>query len=208
MLILVALIAQFRTTIEPMAELPPTAAWRLVEAHEGFEVVFLRSDDDGLRIDGHSTGVEEGETWAFSYSLSLDPGWATRFARVRARTLAGEHETLLAGDGAGEWQVDGEPASAIAGCLDVDLEGSAFTNALPVHRLGLEVGARAEAPAAYVRAAGLAVERLEQTYARLEDRDGHSRYDYASPRFGYEGMLTYDEHGLVLEYPGIAVRAG
>jgi uncharacterized protein len=151
-----------------MAELPPTAAWRLVDAHDGFEVVFLRQAADGIWIAGHSTGVEA--------------------------------------DGTGGWRVDGFLAPHLAGCLDVDLEGSALTNALPVQRLGLEVGARAEAPAAYVRAAGLGVERLEQTYARLEDRDGHPRYDYASPRFEYEGVLTYDQHGLVLEYPGIAVR--
>jgi hypothetical protein len=38
-----------------------------------------------------------------------------------------------------------------------------MTNALPVHRIALPAGAPADAPAAYVRAAGLAVERLEQT---------------------------------------------
>jgi hypothetical protein len=190
-----------------MAELPAFAAWRLVDAHEGFEVVFLDADPDGYRVHGHSTGVEEGEAWGFSYSLTLDAGWATRSARVRSRTTSGDRETALEADGAGEWRVDGEPAPAIAGCLDVDLEGSAFTNALPIQRLALAVGERAAAPAAYVRALDLSVERLEQTYARLEDDGRRQRYDYASPRFEYEGVLTYDEHGLVLEYPGIAVRA-
>jgi uncharacterized protein len=189
-----------------MAELPPTAAWRLVDAHDGFEVVFLRQAADGIWIAGHSTGVEAGEAWSIGYELALTPSWTTRTAQVRGRSAAGTHEVRLEADGTGGWRVDGFLAPHLAGCLDVDLEGSALTNALPVQRLGLEVGARAEAPAAYVRAAGLGVERLEQTYARLEDRDGHPRYDYASPRFEYEGVLTYDQHGLVLEYPGIAVR--
>jgi hypothetical protein len=57
-----------------------------------------------------------------------------------------------------------------------------------------------------VRAPGLDVERLDQSYARLEDAHEHSRYDYAAPSFGYTGQLTYDESGLVLEYPRIAVR--
>lgn len=190
-----------------MADLPEFAAWRLVDAHDGFEVVFLRSDDNGVRIDGQSTGVERGEVWALSYSLELDAAWATRSARVRGRTASGERETVLEGDGAGAWLVDGAPAPDLDGCRDVDLEGSALTNALPVHRLALAVGARADAPAAYVRAAGLSVERLAQTYARLEDDGDDTRYAYASPGFEYEGVLTYDEHGLVLEYPGIAVRA-
>jgi hypothetical protein len=75
-----------------------------------------------------------------------------------------------------------------------------------VHRLGLELGRRAEAPAAYVRAPSLRVERLEQSYVRLEDDGERQRYAYASPRFNYEDELTYDEHGLVLDYPGIATR--
>ena len=189
-----------------MPDLPRFAAWRLVEAHEGFEVVFLHQETDGVRIAGHSTGVEEGEPWSIAYELVLAPDWTTRTAQMTGRSTAGVHEVRLEADGGGGWLVDAAPAPHLDGILDVDLEGSAVTNALPIHRLGLEVGARAEAPAAYVRAAGLGVERLEQTYVRLEDRDGRPRYDYASPRFEYEGVLTYDEHRLVLEYPGIAAR--
>jgi len=55
---------------------------------------------------------------------------------------------------------------------------------------------------------GLAVERLEQTYARKPDDAARQRYDYAAPAFGFEARLVYDECGLVLDYPGIAVRAG
>ena len=83
-----------------------------------------------------------------------------------------------------------------------------MTNALPAHRLALPAGGRAEAPAAYVRASSLAVERLEQTYQRAEDEAGCQRYDYAAPAFGFTCRLGYDQSGLVLDYPGIAVRAG
>jgi hypothetical protein len=57
-----------------------------------------------------------------------------------------------------------------------------------------------------VRAPDLRVERLEQRYARLEDDGEHSRYDYAAPDLGFTSELVYDEFGLVLDYPGIAVR--
>ena len=190
-----------------MVEVPEVAAWRLVDAHVGFEVVFMRREGDGYRVDGHSTGVEEGEAWGVQYSVALDGSWTTRSARVVARSIASVAEVVLEADGVGGWTVDGNPATELAGCLDVDLEGSAFTNAFPVHRLGLELGRRAEAPAAYVRAPSLRVERLEQSYVRLEDDGERQRYSYASPRFDYEDELTYDEHGLVLDYPGIAARA-
>lgn len=96
------------------------------------------------------------------------------------------------------------PAPQLAGCLDVDLESSVFTNALPVHRLRLQDGQRADAPAVYVRALDLAVERLEQSYLRAGSEGAHGRYDYSAPRFDYTGQLIYDSYGLLLDYPGIA----
>jgi hypothetical protein len=99
------------------------------------------------------------------------------------------------------------PHSKLDGCLDVDLEASAMTNAFPAHRLGLEVGERLSAPAAYVRALDLSIERLEQTYERLPDEEGREVYDYESPAFDFRCQLTYDESGLVVSYPGIAVRS-
>jgi hypothetical protein len=105
------------------------------------------------------------------------------------------------------WRVDGEAASHLDGCLDVDLESSAMTNALPVHRLGLRVGARAPSAAAYVRALDLSVGRLDQDYLRCTDEGRHHRYDYAAPVFDFGCRLVYDESGLVLDYPGIAIRA-
>jgi hypothetical protein len=77
---------------------------------------------------------------------------------------------------------------------------------LPVLRLGLHVGQRANAPAVYLRALDLRVERLEQRYARLELDGERSRYDYAAPDLDFRCVLVYDEFGLVLDYPGIAVR--
>ena len=61
-------------------------------------------------------------------------------------------------------------------------------------------------PVAYVRALDLGVERLEQDYVRVHDDGSHQRYDYASPGLDFECRLVYDPSGLVLEYPGIALR--
>ncbi len=144
--------------------------------------------------------------WAIRYSIVLAPIWLTRSAHITGWSEAGRHELRLEADGSGAWRVDGRPAPHLDGLYDVDLEASACTNALPVNRLALEVGARADAPAAYVRAPGLEVERLEQTYARLQDDGPRRRYDYAAPRFDFAAVLVCDESGLVLDYPGLAVR--
>jgi uncharacterized protein len=181
------------------AELPPAAAWRLLEAHEGFETVLFRQEADVVQFEGYSAGVEEGVAWGFRYELEVDSAWATRSVRISS---SGGRELQLDGDGVGSWLVDGHPAPHLEGVLDVDLEGSACTNCLPIRRLAPAVGERIEAPTAYVRAGELRVERLAQRYRRLDS----GRYDYESPDHGFRAVLAYDEHGLILDYPGIAVR--
>lgn len=187
-------------------ELPPFAAWRHRDGRDGFEVVFLHTTTDRHRVEGHTTAIEGGQAWAVHYSIVVDGDWATQTAHVVARSSLGRRELRLEADGNGAWLVDDHPAPQLAGCLDVDLESSAFTNALPVHRLRLRDGQRADAPAVYVRALDLVVERLEQSYLRTGSEGENERYDYSAPRFDYSGQLVYDSFGLLLDYPGIAER--
>jgi hypothetical protein len=191
-----------------MEGFPAAASWRHLGAREGFESLFPVRAVGGWRLEGWTAAVEEGVAWGVRYAIVLDDRGRAREARVECRHEGGTHEVALEGDGRGGWLVDGAPAPHLDGCLDVDLEASAFTNAFPVRRLALAVGDGAEAPAAWVRAPGLAVERLEQRYARLPDADGAARYDYASPGQGFTAVLAFDPQGLVIEYPGIAVRTG
>ena len=107
---------------------------------------------------------------------------------------------LLRADGA--WLIDDVGRPDLSDCTDVDLESSVVTNALPVARLGLAVGETGRALAAWVHA-DLTVERLEQTYTRLDAR----RYDYASHHQGFRAVLEYGGDGLIVDYPGIACRA-
>jgi hypothetical protein len=186
---------------------PRQAAWRHREARKGFEVVFCGSVEGGHRFEGATAAVEDDEAWTVAYSIELGPDWVTRTARLSARSAGGVRELTIEHDGRGGWHANGTPLQCLDGCLDLDLESSALTNAFPVHRLGLEIGEEAEAPAAYVRAIDLSVERVEQRYARIEDDRERQRYRYESPGFGFECELSYDGSGLVLDYPGIATRA-
>ena len=188
--------------------LPASAAWRHQMAREGFESMFVRSDRSGHRLEGHTAAVEDGQVWAVRYAITVDESWATRTARVWGWSLVGERDVHLDADGAGRWEIDGAHVPELDGCLDVDLESSACTNTMPVHRLKLHVGQSAEAPAAYVRALDLRVERLEQTYTRVDGDGDLQRYRYRAPAFGFDARLVYDASGLVLDYPGIASRAG
>ncbi|MEP7019592.1 MAG: putative glycolipid-binding domain-containing protein [Pseudonocardiales bacterium] len=186
--------------------LPASAAWLHHGSRSGFEVVFFHTVDEGYRIAGHTTAVESGQAWLVGYEIYLDRDWVTRTAVVSGHSASGTRSTRLAADGLGRWQVDGIAAPHLDGCLDVDLESSALTNAFPIHRLGVPVGSRADAPAAYIRAVDLSVSRLEQTYSREHDTDAGQRYEYAAPAFDFACTVVYDDAGLVLDYPRIATR--
>lgn len=53
-----------------------------------------------------------------------------------------------------------------------------------------------------VRALDLSVTRLDQTYRRVDDL----RYDYTSEGGDFRAVVEYDAAGLIVDYPGIAVR--
>ena len=186
---------------------PMSAAWQHRDARAGFEVAFLHPVGGGCHVEGTTTAVEDGAAWVVGYSIRLDRGWKARSAHVVGRSRGGVRELRLESDGAGRWRINGTASAALDGCLDVDLESSALTNAFPVRRLGLDIGRQAEAPAVYVRAPDLDVERLAQRYVRLDDGDHGPCYRYVAPRFEFECELSYDAGGLVLAYRGIAVRA-
>jgi uncharacterized protein len=184
--------------VAPDAALPTFAAWRFVGAVDGFEVVY----PDAHRLRGHTSAVEQGRAYAVRYDIALDDRWRTREVRVSSDTVEGERSTVLLSDGDGHWTVDGADAPHLDGLVDVDLEASACTNTLPVHRLSLPVGEEVVAAAVYVRALDLSVTRLDQTYRRRGDRT----FDYVSEGGAFRAVLEYDDAGLIVDYPGIAVR--
>jgi uncharacterized protein len=182
-----------------------SAAWEHHGARRGFEVVFFGSDCSGS-VSGCTTAVEGADAFTVEYEIVLDARWYTRSARVVSRSAAGRSVASIEADGRGHWTINATAAPYLDGCLDVDLESSALTNAFPVRRLHLSPGEQADAPAAYVRALGADVERLDQRYRRLDDAAGRSRYDYYAPTFDFRCDLVYDDSGLVVDYPGIARR--
>jgi hypothetical protein len=189
-----------------MSQPPQCLAWRHVEARDGFEVAFVRIDDRSITVRGHTAAVERGNAWTVHYDITLDRAWRTRTAYITGESTAGVASTALVSDGDGTWIVDGSHAGELDGALDIDLESSALTNAFPVHRLRLRAGSRGEAPAAFVRASDLRVERLEQTYLFNGRDDDRNRYGYSAPAFDFEAELTYDASSFVVDYPGLAVR--
>ncbi len=168
----------------------------------GLEHLRLSVDDEGVRADGLIIGVADDGPFRLRYSVRCDGAWRVREVRAVRLDLAIAPVALRA-DGLGNWTTpEGDPVHELAGCIDIDLSGSPFTNTLPIRRLALPLGATHDLTMAYIRVPELTVMPDPQRYTRL----AADRYLYESGDSDFRAELPLDAAGLVLDYPGIARR--
>jgi uncharacterized protein len=149
--------------------------------------------ENGFQLSGLILQAHQDAPYVVRYSIEVDDAWRTRAVQVEVEN-DGQHRVALAADGAGNWSCDGERLTALYGCVDVDLEWSPSTNALPIRRLALALRETKVVTAAWVRLPSLEIQRLDQSYERLDER----HYRYRSGRFTAD--LAVDEDGMVLQY--------
>lgn len=167
----------------------------------GLEHLRLTADDHGVLADGLIVGVGESGPFRAHYRVRCDAAWRVR--EVTVDPLDGRAPLTLRADGAGVW-TDGTGAAlpALAGCVDIDLSISPFTNTLPIRRLAFAAGEARVLTMAYIRAPELAVEPFRQRYTRL----AADRYRYENVGDDFTAELALDADGLVLDYPGLFRR--
>jgi hypothetical protein len=120
---------------------------------------------------------------------------------------AARPEIHLYTDGAGAWATAaGEPLPDLAGCLEVDISATPFTNTLPIRRLALQPGESREVPAAYIDVAEATVSRAPQRYTRLETGGDGALYRYEGLLWDFRATLPVDRDGLVTDYPELFRR--
>ncbi|MET0694294.1 MAG: putative glycolipid-binding domain-containing protein [Propionibacteriaceae bacterium] len=185
-----------------------SASWIHHDARQGFESATVLAYGDGHRLLGHTTAVEDGVGWTVGYRIDVDQEWRTIQAEVTEVVAGRENRVVVESDRAGHWTVDGRPAPEVDGCLDLDLESSALTNTIFLHRVQPTTAATQDAPAAFLRCAPLRLERIDQTYRRVRQSDPPQQiaYQYASPAYDTYVELHFDHLGLVVDYPGLATR--
>lgn len=131
-----------------------------------------------------------------AYELALDGGWTFRRARL---TVDRDKAIDIAHTEDGAWTVDGRARPDLAGCIDIDIMVTPFTNSLPIRRLVFEPDQPQTILAAYIRLPDLTVEPAAQDYTQL----GPNRFRYRSQSSGFTAELTVDSDGLVVDYPPI-----
>lgn len=164
----------------------------------GLEHCELRPAADGLAVSAVVAGTIEGRRFGLSYELSIDRAWRVRKAVLREASGAA---LTLDADGEG-WRVDGAPAPQLAGCLDIDIRATPFTNTLPIRRAAPAVGEAVGVAVAFIAVPGLAVEAGRQRYTRLADR----LWRFEGLEADFVADLPVDGDGVVLDYPGLFRR--
>jgi hypothetical protein len=123
---------------------------------------------------------------------------------VLERVGSGVWSCTTESEGELEWPPPGGDLAAVTGALDCDLGLSPLTNSMPVLRHGLHMhGGPVDFLMAWVAVPQLAVSASPQRYrfARRGPRGPVVRY--ASLDSDFTAEITFDDHGLVVDYPGI-----
>jgi uncharacterized protein len=175
--------------------------WRPTSAPEhGIERTHITIGSGGFTAVGHVLAFHP-EPFEIYYRVEADTAWRTRYASVAEVHTGRSVELSTAGDGT--WSgSDARILSRLDGALDVDISATPLSNTLPVRRLGLAVGARADIVTAYIEVPGLRVDADPQRYTRLLP----TVYRYESLDSDFRRDVVLDDEGFVLDYPGLFVR--
>jgi hypothetical protein len=177
-----------------------TAMWRRLDqpGHEAARLVY------------HAPFWQLGGTAVFlldrparlEYQIVCDAAWRTLHGRVTGWYGPDPVKVELYTDNARRWTINGQPAPVVAGCVDLDLSFSPATNAIPIRRLALNQGERAEVRSAWLKFPELGLEPLVQTYART----GESTYHYESSGGEFVTEIEVDAAGFAVRYPPLWER--
>ena len=178
---------------------PVAILWRRLDV-PGHDAAWLHATADGWQLDGTAVYLDVSGPCRLDYRVSCDPRWRTTAARVTGWRDGRAVDLAIAVDAHRRWSLDGHEVAAVAGCDDVDLSFTPATNLLPIRRLGLAVGERAPVRAAWLRWPDVALEPLDQVYARQTP----DRYHYQSGG-AFTALLDVRADGFVVRYPGLWV---
>jgi hypothetical protein len=171
--------------------------WDSVE-WPGLEHLVVTEGPDGIEADGLVVALDQRPI-RLHYRVRFDKHWTTRELAIE------EHESSTTmrflSDGAGRWtDADGRVLVEMAGCVDVDIAATPFTNTLPIRRLPFDVGESHDLRMLWVLVPEMTVRAADQRYTLLERRADGATYRYESGSFRVD--LPVDERGFVLDYPG------
>jgi hypothetical protein len=164
---------------------------------EGEDSCALFREPQGWRLAGRARFIEDGRHHGLVYSAQCDGAWNALAAHVTGTVDDEKADAVIEKQKDGSWHINGVAGDNTTDCPDIDLAFTPSTNLLAIRRMHLKIGEEGQSHAAYLNVPGWTLDRLEQSYRRLND----THYAYHSPRGGYHETLDVSEVGFVLSYP-------
>lgn len=169
-------------------------AWTTWDVSQRSDVT-LRFENEGWTAEGH-IGIDNAQ-----FVMRLSAQWMVQqFLLFRDMD---EPDLWLATDGGGRWgEINGAHRPDLDGCVDIDLAGTPFTNAIPIRRLPLHVGHSASLNVITVDIETLDVVVVPQIYTRL----GTHIWRYNSLAQSIDVEVEVDDFGFIKDEPGAFQR--
>jgi hypothetical protein len=171
-------------------------------AYHSLENCLLTITDKGAVIHSTIVGIYADTLYKIEYRLSTNPYWETTFLEIKSQLYNTIEIIDLRKAGNGGWYVNGQSDATFDGCIDVDISLSPFTNTLPINRLKLSENAAAQIKVLYVDVLGQKKTSVQQKYTRLSPTD----YRFENVPNDFEAVISVDDVGLVVKYPGLFAR--
>lgn len=183
-------------------------AWVKAEQF-GVEFADVVLERDRLMATGVAIGSEP-EPYRLDYILETVAGFITSRMNLTSRGQGWTRSLDLCRSISGTWTATGDAKTelpVLAGALDCDLGLSPLTNSMPVlrHRL-LAGGGPLDFVMAWISVPDLTVHTSGQRYTFIRSQGAQSVIRYESNDSDFSADITFDEDGLVMDYPGIGRR--
>jgi uncharacterized protein len=184
----------------------------------GFEFADISLTGRRLKAVGVAVGTDPFP-YRLDYTLETRSSFVTSRLRVTSRGEGWQRTLDLRRNALGVWSagttLTGDPPlpppsrdpASLTGALDCDLGLSPTTNSMPVLRHTLLAGGGSvDFLMAWVSVPDLSVRPSGQRYTFINAESGAFVVRYESTDSGFVADLTFDEDGLVIDYPGIGRR--
>jgi hypothetical protein len=176
--------------------------WEWVD-RPGLEHLALDITGDGITAESLIVAAFDGVPIRLRYRISCDGAWQVREAALTLDGAAGQRTARLERGTDGAWRVDGMARPDLAGCADIDIRATPFTNTLPIRRQAMQPQAPMRFRMAYIDVPSLAISALDQEYVRLDPATPPRRFLYRNIVTPFEAELALDTEGVVIDYPPV-----
>lgn len=175
--------------------------WAGIEYHS-LENCILTITDKGSAISSSIIGIYANELYKIEYQVRTNQYWETTFFEIKSQLYNTIEMISFRREGKENWYVNGQPGEKFNGCIDIDISLTPLTNTLPINRLKLSENEGEQIKVLYVDVLERKMMPVQQKYSRLSQTD----YKYENVPNDFESVISVDDLGLVVNYPGLFKR--